>query len=110
MMLLSALSLLLGAFIVESLKAIINRVSSAVYKRSGRFALATRLVALILLFSIIQLTFQPYVLYWFFGKIVAGIEVAWIIPFIWPSVAMVSLFGYDLSKTTIYIILSFCLR
>ena len=106
MMLLSILSLLLGAFIVEFLKAIMNRVSSAVYKRSSRFALATRLVALVLLFSLVQLVFQPYVLYWFFGKIVGGIEVAWVIPFIWPSAAMVGLFGYDLSQTIIYSMLS----
>ena len=58
-MLLSMLSLLLGAFIVEVLRALTNRVSSTVYKRSGRFAMATRLIALILLFSIVQIAFQP---------------------------------------------------
>jgi hypothetical protein len=36
MMLLSVFSLLLGAFIVEFLKAVTNRVSSAAYKKSGR--------------------------------------------------------------------------
>ncbi len=106
-MLLSVLSLLLGAFIVEFLKAIMNRVSSVAYKKSGRLVLAVRLVALILLFSVIQIAFQPYFLYWFFGKIVAGIEVVWVIPFVWPSAALVSLFGSDLVKTVVYGVLSF---
>jgi hypothetical protein len=106
-MLLSVISLLLGAFIVEFLKAIMNRVSSVAYKKSGRLVLAVRLVALILLFSIIQIAFQPYFLYWFFGKIVAGIEVVWVIPFVWPSAALISLFGSDLVKTVVYGVLSF---
>lgn len=106
-MLLSLLSLLLGSFIVEFLKAIMNRVSSVAYKKSGRLVLAVRLVALILLFSIIQIAFQPYFLYWFFGKIVAGIEVVWVIPFVWPSASLISLFGSDMLKTVVYGVLSF---
>ncbi len=106
MMLLSAFSLLLGAFIVELLKSIMNRVSAEAYKKSGRLTMAVRLVALVLLLSIIQLAFQPYVLSWFFGKIVAGIEVVWMVPFVWPSAAMVSLVGYEVVKTAVYTVLS----
>ena len=106
MMLLSIFSLLLGAFIIESLKAAMNRVSAVAYKKSGRFTMAARLVVLILLFSIVQLAFQPYVLSWFFGKIVAGIEAIWVVPFIWPSVAMASLFRYELVQTALYTLLS----
>jgi hypothetical protein len=106
MMLLSIFSLLLGAFIVEALKGITNRVSAVAYKKSGRLTLAVRLVALVLLLSIIQLAFQPYVLYWFFGKIVAGIEVVWMMPFVWPSAAMVSLLRHEIVQTALYTILS----
>lgn len=106
-MMLSALSLLLGAFIVEVLRAIMNRVSSTVYKRSSRFAMATRLVALILVFSLVQIAFQPYFLYWVLGKIVGGIEVAQAVPFVWPSVALIGLSRYDLFQTTLYTTLSF---
>jgi hypothetical protein len=105
-MLLSVLSLLLGAFIVEFLKAIMNRVSSTVYKKKGRLAMAMRLIALIFLFSIVQMAFQPYFLYWALGEIVGGIEVAWVIPFVWPSVALVSLASYDLFKTTLFVLFS----
>ena len=106
-MLLSILSLLLGAFIVEILKAIVNRVSSAAYKKRGRIALAARLVALVVLFSIIQIAFQPYFLYWFLGGIMGGIEVAWVVPFLWSSSAMVSLLRYYTVQAALYTLLSF---
>lgn len=105
--LLSALSLLLGAFIVEFLRAIMNRVSSTVYRKRGRLAMAIRLIALILLFSIIQLAFQPYVLYWVLGQVVGGIQFAWVVPFVWPSTAIISLASYDWLKTTLFVSLSF---
>ena len=106
MMLLSVFSLLLGAFVIELLKAVMNRVSAVAYKRSGKLTLAVRLVALIILLSIVQLAFQPYVLYWFFGKIVAGVELVWMIPFIWSSSAMVSLLGNQTAQTVLFTILS----
>jgi hypothetical protein len=106
MVLLSVFALLLGAFIVEFLKSIMNRVSAVAYKKSGRLTMAVRLVALVFLLSIIQMAFQPYVLYWFFDKIVAGIEVIWIVPFVWSSAAMVSLFRYDIAQTTLFALFS----
>jgi hypothetical protein len=101
-MLLSMLSLLLGAFIVEFLKAIMNRVSSTVYKKRGRLALAMRLIALIFLFAIVQLAFQPYFLYWVLGEIVGGVEVAWAVPFVWSSAALIGLASHDLSRVVLF--------
>ncbi len=95
MILLSIVSLLLGAFVIEFLRAIVNRVSSTVYKKRGRLAIAMRLLALVIIFSIVQLAFQPAVLYWVLGEIVGGVEVAWIVPFVWPSLAMLSLASHD---------------
>ncbi len=102
MILLSVLALFLGAFIVESLKAVMNRVSAVAYKKSGRLTMATRLVALVLLFSIVQLAFQPVVLSWFFGAIVAGMEIVWALPFVWSSTAMMSLLRLDLVQTILF--------
>lgn len=107
MMLLSIIGLLLGAFIVEFLRAIMNRVSSTAYKRSGRLVMVVRLIALVILFSIIQLAFQPYVLYWVLGQIVGGIELTWVVPFVWPSVAMISLIRFDFIQTALFTSLSF---
>jgi hypothetical protein len=106
MITLSIVSIFLGAFVVESLRAIVNRVSSSMYKRKGRLTIITRLVALIILFSIIQLAFQPYVLYWVLGQIVGGIEVFWAVPFVWPSIALISLTSYNLVQTAIFVSLS----
>jgi len=104
---LSIVSLFLGAFIVEFLRAIINRVSSTVYKKRGRLALAIRLVALVLLLSVVQLAFQPTVLYWVIGQIVGGIQIAWLVPFVWPSMALISLASYGLLQATLFVLLSF---
>jgi hypothetical protein len=107
MMLLCVFALFLGAFIVEFLKSIVNRVSAVAYKKSGRLTLAARLVVLVFLFSIIQLAFQPYALAWFFGSIVAGVEVVWMMPFVWSSAAIVSLVRYDMVQTALYAFFSF---
>lgn len=102
-MVLSTLALFLGSFIVELLKAVVNRVSASAYKKSGRLTMAVRLIALVFLFAIIQVSFQPFVLYWFLGAVTAGIEVAWMVPFVWSSAAVVSMIRYDVLVTALYV-------
>ncbi|HLN88763.1 MAG TPA: hypothetical protein VK253_01740, partial [Candidatus Binatia bacterium] len=106
MMLLSVFALFLGSFIVEFLKSIMNRVSAVAYRKSGRLTMAMRLVTLVFFLAIIQMAFQPYVLYWFFDKIVAGIEVVWMVPFVWSSAAMVSLLKNDIAQTVFFALFS----
>lgn len=103
---LSALALLLGAFMVEILRAVMNRVSLTVYRRSGRFGIASRLVLLIALFVIIQLAFNPYILYRLLGVIVSGVEIVWFIPMIWPSVAIISLVKLETVPAIVFSALS----
>ncbi|MGQ9513838.1 MAG: hypothetical protein ACUVTL_02120 [Thermoproteota archaeon] len=102
----SALALLLGAFIVEILKASINRVSTMVYRRSGRFGMISRMVLLLLLFIVIQLIFNPYILYYTLGMIVNGVDLIWFIPAIWPSVAIVDLIRGKIVDVVIFSVLS----
>jgi len=92
-MALSALALLLGAFIVEALKASMNRVSISVYRKSGRIGIISRTVLLLVLFIAIQQVFNPYVLYYVLGAVVYGVSLFWFVPAIWPSVAIVDLIG-----------------
>ena len=106
MVLLSVFALFLGAFIVEFLKSIMNRVSVVAYKKSGRLTMAVRLVAVVFFLAVVQMAFQPYVLNWFFDKIAAGIEVIWMVPFVWSSAAMVSLFRYDMAQTALFALFS----
>jgi len=103
---LSALALLQGAFIVEILRSGVNRFSSTVYKRRGRFGVVSRLVLLIILFTLIQLAFSPYILYYTLGAIVSGVEFAWFVPVIWSSVAMLDQIGLDLLSTILFSALS----
>ena len=101
-MLLSALSLMLGALIVEILRSVMNRVSSTVYRRSGRLGMVSRLVALVLLFVVIQLAFQPYLLYYVLGQLTTGVEVFWIIPIVWPAIAMINFTTGDLFRAALF--------
>ncbi len=88
---LSALALLLGGFIIEVIKAAMNRVSSTVYRTSGRFGVVSRLLLMIIFFVMIQLAFNPYILYSTLGIMASGVDLFWVIPMIWPSVAVANL-------------------
>ncbi len=103
----SLLALVLGALIVEVLRAAVNRVSSTVYRRSGKFAIVSRLVLVVVLFVVIQMAFNPYILYYALGILVGGVELAWFIPMVWPSVAITNLIQLNLSAAAIFSALSF---
>jgi len=76
---LSLLSFLWGALIVEILRAVINRISTTVYRRTGRLGIVLRLTLLIVLFVAVQLAFNPYILYYVLAGIVSGISLAWFV-------------------------------
>ena len=101
-MMLSLLSLILGAFIVEIRRSVMNRVSSTVYRRSSRLGMISRLVALILLFVVIQIAFQPYLLYYVLEQLTAGVETVWVIPLVWPAIALISFTGRDLLRAVLF--------
>ncbi|MFQ6134830.1 MAG: hypothetical protein ACE5KU_03320, partial [Nitrososphaerales archaeon] len=106
MVILSVLALLLGALIVEILRAAMNRVSSTVYKRSSRLGIVSRLVLIIVLFVIIQLAFNPYILYSTLGIMVSGVDIVWFIPMVWPSVAIMNLIRLETLPAMIFSALS----
>lgn len=93
--LLSVLALFLGAFTVEALRAITNRISTTVYRRSGKFGFASRLLLITALLVITQLSFNSYFLYRALGVIVRGVELVWFIPMVWPSVAILDLLDHQ---------------
>jgi hypothetical protein len=105
-MALSALSLLLGAFFVEILRAAMNRISTTVYRRSGRLGIISRLVLLIVLFAVIQLSFNPNILNLVLNVLVSGVEVVWFIPVVWPSVAIIHITNLQFLPTVTFSILS----
>ncbi len=101
-MMLSLLSLILGALIIEILRSVMNRVSSTVYRKSSRLGMISRLVALILLFVVIQIAFQPYLLYYVLGQLTAGVETIWVLPIVWPAIALISFTGRDLLRAALF--------
>ncbi len=101
---LSILALLLGAFIVEILAAV-NRVSSKIYPKSGKFAILSRIV-LIVLFAVIQVAFNPYFLFYVLGATASVVGVTWFVPMIWPSVAITNLIRLDTFAAVIFSTLS----
>ena len=96
------LGMFLGAFILEIIRAVTNRVSTTFYKRSGRTAVAVRMVVFIVLlvafFLVSNVTFLFTVLQQFMG----GIGNAWFIPILWPSLAVMSYLSAEALPTLVY--------
>jgi len=78
----------LGAFVIEIVRAVMSRTSSAFYRRGGRIAIATRLIGAVLILLAFQLAFNYRVMYVLLQSVMTGITVAWFIPVAWPSLAV----------------------
>ncbi len=103
---LSAVALVTGAFFIEVLRAVVNRVSSTVYRRGGRFGIISRLVLLIILFVIIQMAFNPIILYSSLTVMVSSVEIVWFIPMVWTSVAVTKLINLETIPAAAFLTLS----
>jgi hypothetical protein len=102
----SLVAYLWGAIIVEALRSVTNRISSSVYKKSGKAGVVLRIILVIILLVAVQTAFNPYVLYIALSGIVSGISLVWFIPMIWPSVAIVSFLAADVFRATAFTLLS----
>ena len=99
---LSVLALFLGAFTVEALRAVTNRISSSVYRKSGKFALTSRLLLITALLVVTQISFNSYFLYRALGVIVRGIEIVWFVPMVWPSVSILNLVAHQPALAAVF--------
>lgn len=104
--LISILAFIWGAVLVEVLRAVTNRFSTALYKKSGRLGTILRIVLVIVLLVAVQIAFNPYILYIALSSIVAGVNLAWFIPVVWPSVAVASSLVPDATRTIAFVLLS----
>ncbi len=84
----STVSLLIGACVVEMLRSITNRISSSFYKRSGRSGIIVRLCLTILVLVFFQLLFSGQIIVYVLHAIVQTVEAVWFIPVVWPSLAV----------------------
>jgi len=87
---LSLVTAFIGAFVVEVLRALLNRVSSTFYKRGGRSAIFGRLVITVLFLVAFMLMFQVNYIYAILEAIVSGVALLWFFPPVWPSLAMIN--------------------
>jgi hypothetical protein len=102
----STLGLFLGSFIFEIVRAITNRVSSSVYKRSGRTAVAIRMVVFILIFVLFMLVSNLNFLFSVLEQFMGGIHSAWFIPILWPSLAIMSYLTTQTIQMLLYALFS----
>jgi hypothetical protein len=102
----SFLAYVWGAVIVEALRSVMNRISSSVYKKSGRAGVALRIILVIILLVGVQTAFNPYILYTALSSIVSGISLVWFVPMVWPSVVIVSFLTPDAFRATAFTLLS----
>ena len=104
--LISILGFIWGAVLVEALRAVLNRLSTSLYKKSGRFGTILRIVLVVVLIVAVQVAFNPYILYIALSSIVAGVNLAWFIPVVWPSVAVAASLVPDATRTIAFALLS----
>jgi hypothetical protein len=102
----SILGLFLGSFILEIIRAITNRVSSTVYRHSGRSAVIIRMSVFIIMFIAFMLISNVNFLFSILNQFMGGIKSAWFIPILWPSLIMMSYLSTEILKLIIYAILS----
>ena len=103
---LGLLGAFLGAFVIEVVRALINRASATLYKRGGRSTMVIRLFTSILLVATFSIMFNFNVLQMFIQWFVGNISNAWFIPMLWPSLAIMNFIQADLTRTMIYTLLS----
>ena len=104
--LVSILAFIWGAVIVEALRSVMNRISTTLYKKSGRLGVILRIALVVVLLVAVQIAFNPYILYTALSGIAAGVSLAWFVPVIWPSFAVVSFLAPDVARATIFALLS----
>lgn len=103
---LSFVAFVWGAVIVEVLRSVMNRISSSVYKKSGRVGVILRIILVVILLIAVQTAFNPYILYIALSGIVSGINLTWFVPMVWPSVAVVYFLASDAIRTVGFTLLS----
>lgn len=88
--LMSVTALFIGSCVVEFLDTLTNRISSSFYRKSGRSGIVFRLAITIFVLVFVQLLFSGQIAAYVLQSIVQTVTVAWFVPVIWPSVAVVN--------------------
>ena len=86
--LMATVALAIGSCVVEVLDTITNRISSSFYKKSGRSGIFFRLALTIIMLVFVQLLFSGQIIGYLLQSVVQTVRIAWFVPVVWPSVAV----------------------
>jgi hypothetical protein len=100
--LLSSFFMVVGGFVSEIIRALVNRVSSSFSKRGGRSAIISRAILIVFVLVVSQLFFNPNILYSVLGVFAPQIYVLWFIPVMWPSIVVMELANGSLLGAAIF--------
>lgn len=108
-LILSILGIFLGAFILEIIRAITNRISATFYKRSGRTTMAVRMIFIVVFLVVFILISNINFLFTILQLFMGGIANAWFIPILWPSLALITYSSAKILQVIVYVLLSIVL-
>jgi hypothetical protein len=96
------LGMFVGAFLIEIIRAITNRVSASFYKRSGRTAVAVRMIVFLVVMVAFILVSNANFLFAILQQFMGGIGNAWFIPILWPSLAVMNYLAAEHLQVLVY--------
>jgi hypothetical protein len=99
---LSTILLLTGGFLIEILRASINRVYSVMSKRTGRATLVVRLALVIIVLIAFQAVFNPNLLFQLVNGFGGALNTAFFVPLVWPSLMVLAVIAGDVSRSIIF--------
>jgi hypothetical protein len=102
---LGLMSAFLGAFVLEAVRALMNRTSGVLGGR-GRAALYIRMVLSLLLMASFYLIYNTEIMFRIVGWFSGNVNRAWFVPLLWPSLVVVSFMRADTLGVVGYSVLS----
>jgi len=87
-MVMATVALAIGACAVEVMRALTNRISSSFYRKSGRSGILIRLILTIVVLVFFQLLFSGPIVVYLLRELAQTVRVAWFVPVVWPSLAV----------------------
>lgn len=102
MVILSLLALLTGGIIVEMIRAAVNRVSSAFYRRGGKSIILGRLVITVSVIAFFQLLVNPNFLLPVIGALTQGATEGWFVPFAWYLEGVLNLINGEITRAFLF--------
>ena len=101
-LLMSLVSIFIGGFLIEVIRAFINEVSSSISNRGGKISQALQMVTTLFVIVAMTLLFNYSVLFKIMDWFGFTLEQAWFIPLTWPSMMIRSILLGSLTNAVFY--------